>query len=177
MKFRCAGIVQNSSVDGLGLRMAIFFQGCAHFCKDCQNQHTWDFQGGYETDTDIILKAYVEDELLSGITLTGGDPLYQPIAAYDISRRVHQHGGNVWCYTGFTYDELKSSNSNDIKKLLVEIDILVDGPFIVEQKDPDLLWRGSDNQQILKLKNGIIEEVLTGAIGRSSVLRKQGYPY
>lgn len=153
MKFRTAGIVQNSCVDGLGLRMAIFFQGCNHFCAGCQNPHTWDFAGGYDTDTDDILKAYKEDELLSGITLTGGDPMYQPVAATVLAKEVKKLGGNVWCYTGFYYEDIVEPEQ---KELLKYVDVLVDGPFVLDQKDISLLWRGSSNQRILHLKDGEI---------------------
>ena len=161
MKFRCAGIVQNSTVDGLGLRQAIFFQGCLHHCKGCHNEHTWSLTGGYEEDTDNILTAYQEDELLTGVTFTGGDPLFQPKAALDIASKVKLLGGDVWCYTGFTYEDLVQINSSDIKKLLYVIDVLVDGPFILEQKDSLLLWRGSANQRILKLKEGVIVDTVS----------------
>lgn len=153
MKFRIAGIVQNSCVDGLGLRMAIFFQGCNHCCEGCQNRHTWNFTGGYDTDTDDILKAYKEDELLSGITLTGGDPLYQPAAATVLAKNVRELGGNVWCYTGFCYEDITDPEQ---KELLRYVDVLVDGPFILDQRDISLLWRGSSNQRILYLKDGEI---------------------
>jgi len=156
MKFRAAGVVQNSTVDGLGLRQAVFFQGCEHHCKGCHNKHTWSFTGGYEEDTDNIIKAYREDELLSGVTLTGGDPLYQLDAAVEIARRVKELGGNVWCYTGFVYEDLVSLDLPDISKFLSLVDVLVDGPFMLELKDPLLLWRGSSNQRVLQLKDGDI---------------------
>lgn len=161
MKFRAAGVVQNSTVDGLGLRQAVFFQGCDHHCKGCQNKHTWSFSRGYEEDTDNIIKAYKEDELLSGVTLTGGDPLFQLEAAIDIAQRVRALGGDVWCYTGFVYEDLISLDLPDIKKLLCLIDVLVDGPFVQEQKDLSLLWRGSSNQRVLRLKDGDIIDTIS----------------
>lgn len=82
--------------------------------------------------------------------------LFQPKAASDIASKVKLLGGDIWCYTGFTYEDLVQTNSSDIKKLLYVIDVLVDGPFILEQKDPLLSWRGSINQRILKLKEGVI---------------------
>ncbi len=153
MLFRIAGIIPNSCVDGLGLRMAVFFQGCKHCCPGCQNPHTWNFQGGYDYNTNDILTAYKEDELLSGITLTGGDPLYQPIAATVLAKGVKELGGNVWCYTGFVYEEIIEPEQ---KELLRYVDILVDGPFILDLRDISLLWRGSSNQRILHLKDGDI---------------------
>ena len=154
MKFRCAGVVQNSTVDGLGLRQTIFFQGCIHKCKGCHNQQTWSFSDGYDEDTDIILKAYQEDELLSGVTLTGGEPFLQPEAAIDIASRVKALGGDIWCYTGFVYEDLKALKLSNVNKLLSLIDVLVDGPFIQEKRNALLLWRGSLNQRVLRLKEG-----------------------
>lgn len=156
MNFRCAGIVQNSTVDGLGLRQAIFFQGCGHHCKGCHNKHTWSFSGGYDEDTDNVIKAYKEDDLLTGVTITGGDPFYQLEAATDIAKRVKDLGGNVWCYTGFVYEDLISLDFPDIKTFLCLVDVLVDGPFILEERDPLLLWKGSRNQRIIKLQGGIM---------------------
>lgn len=156
MKFRAAGVVQNSIVDGLGLRQAVFFQGCLHHCRGCHNEHTWSFTGGHEEDTDNIIRAYQEDELLSGVTLTGGDPFYQLEAAADIARRVKELGGDVWCYTGFVYEDLISLDLPDINSFLCLVDVLVDGPFVQEQRDLSLLWRGSSNQRVLQLKGGEI---------------------
>lgn len=156
MKFRAAGVIQNSIVDGLGLRQAVFFQGCLHHCKGCHNEHTWSFTGGYEEDTDNIIRAYREDDLLSGVTLTGGDPFYQLEAAADIARRVKELGGDVWCYTGFIYEDLISLDLPDINSFLCLVDVLVDGPFVQEQRDLSLLWRGSANQRVLQLKGGEI---------------------
>lgn len=161
MKFRAAGVVQNSIVDGLGLRQAVFFQGCLHHCKGCHNKHTWSFAGGYEENTDNVIRAYREDDLLSGVTLTGGDPFYQLEAASDIARRVKELGGDVWCYTGFIYEDLISLDLPDINQFLSLVDVLVDGPFIWEQRDLSLLWRGSANQRVLQLKGGEI----VGTIG------------
>lgn len=160
MKFRVAGVVQNSTVDGLGLRQAVFFQGCLHHCKGCHNEHTWSFTGGHEEDTDNIIRAYQEDDLLSGVTLTGGDPFYQLEAATDIAQRVKKLGGNVWCYTGFVYEDLISLNLPDINFFLKLIDVLVDGPFIFEQKDLTLLWRGSRNQRVIRLKEGLMVDTI-----------------
>lgn len=160
MKFRCAGIVQNSIVDGLGLRQAIFFQGCQHYCTGCHNKHTWSLTGGYVADTDDIIKAYKEDCLLSGVTLTGGEPFLQIVAAVDIAKRVKELGGNIWCYTGFVYEDLISLDLDDIKQLLSLVDVLVDGPFELKHKDLKLLWKGSSNQRVLKLKGGDIVETI-----------------
>jgi len=152
MNFRCAGIVQESFVDGPGIRLAVFVQGCSHHCKGCHNQHTWDASGGFVTGTDFILHEYRSNPLLSGITLTGGEPMEQPKAMLILARRVHKLGGTVWCYTGYTLEELRAKKDPAINNLLKEIDVLVDGPFILELRDLNLQWRGSSNQRIIDLR-------------------------
>ena len=152
MTFRCAGIVQESFVDGPGIRLAVFVQGCSHHCKGCHNQHTWDSFGGFVTGTDYILHEYRSNPLLSGITLTGGEPMEQPKAMLVLAREVHALGGNVWCYTGYTLEELRAKKDSAINNLLKEIDVLVDGPFILDLRDLNLQWRGSSNQRIIDLR-------------------------
>jgi len=161
MIVRIAGIVQNSIVDGVGLRMAVFFQGCKHKCKGCHNPHTWDLNGGHCTTTSDILQDYKEDPLLDGITLTGGEPFLQPAAAAVLAAGTKKYNGNVWCYSGFTYEQLTEQQDPNVQELLSLVDVLVDGPFVLEKKDPSLLWKGSSNQRILKLEAGVIVERLS----------------
>jgi len=156
MIVRIAGIVQNSIVDGVGLRMAAFFQGCNHKCSGCHNPHTWDIEGGYLTTTTDILQNYKEDPLLDGITLTGGEPFLQPAAAAVLAAGAKRYKGNVWCYTGFLYEELIAQQDPSVQELLSLVDVLVDGPFILEKKDISLKWKGSSNQRIFILKEGEI---------------------
>lgn len=158
MIVRVAGIVPNSIVDGIGLRMAVFFQGCNHGCKGCHNPHTWNIEGGYLTTTTDILRDYAEDPLLDGITLTGGEPFLQSAAAAVLAAGAKRHKGNVWCYTGFLYEELIAQQDPSVQELLSLVDVLVDGPFILEKKDISLQWRGSSNQRILRLKEGAVVE-------------------
>lgn len=156
MILRIAGVVKNSIVDGVGLRMAVFFQGCNHKCKGCHNPHTWDIEGGYLTTTSDILRDYKEDPLLDGITLTGGEPFLQPAAAVVLAAGAKRYNGNVWCYTGFLYEQLTEQQDPSVQELLSLVDVLVDGPFILEKKDTSLKWRGSSNQRVLMLKEGEI---------------------
>lgn len=158
MIVRVAGIVQNSIVDGVGLRMAVFFQGCNHKCRGCHNPHTWDVSGGYLTTTTDILRDYAEDPLLDGLTLTGGEPFLQPAAAAVLAAGAKRHKGNVWCYTGFTHEQLIAQHDPNVQELLSLVDVLVDGPFILEKKDISLKWKGSSNQRILRLKEGAVVE-------------------
>ena len=110
---RIAGVVKESIVDGPGLRFAVFTQGCAHHCPECQNPETWDFEGGYDCGIDKILKAMDENPLLDGITMSGGDPLYQAEASYSLCSKVKEKGLNVVVFTGYTYEELMELEKKD----------------------------------------------------------------
>ena len=149
MKFRLAGIEPESIVDGPGLRMAVFFQGCKHACHGCHNPQTWDMNGGKLYDTEDILEEYGKNRLLNGVTLTGGDPVYQPEAALEIAKGVHDMSGDVWLYTGYTIEALVSLNDDNVNKLIENVDVIVDGPFVESQRDITLRFRGSRNQRIL----------------------------
>ena len=147
MNFKCAGIINDSFVDGEGIRLAVFVQGCSHHCLGCHNPKTWDYDGGYMSNTDFVIKEYKRNPLLDGITITGGEPFEQIDASYILAKAIHSLNGNVWVYTGYTLEELK--NKQNALKLLSEVDVLVDGPFILKLKDMNLKFRGSSNQRIL----------------------------
>ena len=145
MKVRLAGIEPYSVVDGPGFRMAIFFQGCPHNCDECHNPSTHDPAGGYETDTSIIVEQMAAHrKFLQGITFTGGDPALQPEAVKRIASAAHFIGMDVMLYTGYLYEELPAD-------ILEDIDYLVDGPYVKEQRDLSLLYRGSRNQRFINV--------------------------
>ena len=148
MEFRIAGIVPESVVDGPGIRMAVFFQGCMHNCRGCHNPQTHDLQKGKLTTTENVLYQYKKNPLLDGITLTGGDPVFQSEAALELSREIKKLGGNVWLYTGFTIEELVR-RSDTVRELLSIVDCVVDGPFEIDKRDLTLEYRGSSNQRLL----------------------------
>ena len=153
-KLRMAGIVKESIVDGKGIRFVVFVQGCPHHCAGCHNPQTHSFQDGYDMDTDEILEQVKADKLLSGITFSGGEPFCQPAALAELARRVRELGLNVTTYSGYTFEQLleMSGQNPAIGDLLQECDVLIDGPFIMERKNPLLRFRGSDNQRILDAK-------------------------
>lgn len=153
-KLRMAGIVKESIVDGKGIRFVVFVQGCPHHCAGCHNPQTHSFQDGYDMDTDEILEQVKADKLLSGITFSGGEPFCQPAALVELARRVQELGLNVTTYSGYTFEQLleMSGQNPAIGDLLQECDVLIDGPFIMERKNPLLRFRGSDNQRILDAK-------------------------
>ncbi len=153
-KVRIAGVVKESVVDGPGLRAVVFFQGCPHRCPGCHNPGTWDPNGGYETTPEEIWAAleYDQNPLLSGITITGGEPLLQPAAALTLARMVQARGGNVMLYTGYTWEEVIAFPSGTVRELLNHLELLVDGPFLQDEKEAGLVFRGSRNQRIIKVQ-------------------------
>ena len=102
-QLRLAGVVRESIVDGPGIRMTVFVQGCPHHCKGCHNQHTWSFEGGYESSVERVLEEAAKDKLLMGITLSGGEPFTQAEALTVLSKRARAMGLNIFCYTGYTF--------------------------------------------------------------------------
>jgi len=151
---RIAGLVQDSIVDGPGLRFSVFTQGCAHACEGCHNPETHDFAGGTEMTPESVIAAMLSNPLTDGVTLSGGDPFYQAADCALIARAAHERGLDVWAYTGWTFEELlKLAETDEGKRaLLEETDVLVDGPFILAQRTLSLPWRGSRNQRLLDVK-------------------------
>lgn len=155
-KIRIAGIVNDSIVDGLGFRLTIFTQGCLRRCPGCHNPQTHDFNGGETKDIDEIIELVRKNPLLDGVTLSGGEPFAQATACAAIAKAVHSMGLNVWCYTGYTFEELLT-NSGVLRELLNNIDVLVDGPFIEKQKTLNSRFRGSSNQRIIDVSASLRE--------------------
>ena len=151
MEIRIAGIVEDSIVDGRGIRMAVFVQGCPHHCPGCHNPQTHDFAGGTLNDTDRIFEAFRENPLYRGITFSGGEPFCQPKPLRALADRVHGIKKDVTVYTGWTYEALCAMHDPDVDALLSVCDVLVDGPFIEAQRDPELLFRGSANQRLIDM--------------------------
>lgn len=146
---RVVDIVDGTSVDGPGLRTSIYFAGCDHHCPGCHNPSTWDFNAGVDMTVDQLMSRIVENDF--NVTFSGGDPLYQLEPLAILARKIKETGKTIWCYTGFTIEELKADSAyNEILSL---IDVIVDGPFILSLRDTDLRFRGSSNQRIIDLKN------------------------
>jgi anaerobic ribonucleoside-triphosphate reductase activating protein len=149
---RISGVSPESVVDGPGLRAVVFFQGCPHQCPGCHNPATWDFRGGTGLSVAEVWALLNYNPLLSGITLSGGEPLNQPEAALALARKTKDAQGNVMIYTGYTWEELCLFTSPVVAELLGLTDLLVDGPFILAEKADQLLFRGSRNQRIIDVK-------------------------
>ena len=157
MKIQLSGIVNDSIVDGEGIRMTIFTQGCPHHCPDCHNPQTHSFMGGYEADTDKILSMMSENPLLDGITLSGGEPMQQPEACYILAEGAKKLNLNVWVYTGYTWEELLKKNNPSIQKLLKKTDILIDGRFIASLRSLELAFKGSSNQRTIDVQKSLLQ--------------------
>lgn len=149
---RIYGLVQDSIVDGPGMRFVCFVQGCPHHCPGCHNPDSHDFNSGTVMTTDEVIEKMLSNPLTDGLTLSGGEPFEQAEDCMVIARAAHDHGLNVWCYTGYTYEHLLRHGTGDQIALLAEIDVLVDGRYIEDQRSLALDWRGSRNQRIIVLK-------------------------
>lgn len=143
---RILGIIEGTSVDGPGLRTSIYFAGCNHACPGCHNPQSWDFNAGSEMSVAEIMHTVREADF--NVTFTGGDPLLQPLDELaGLARAIRDDGYTIWCYTGFTIEELLESPR--YTEILSLIDTLVDGPFVLAQRDISLHFRGSANQRII----------------------------
>lgn len=146
-------IVESTTVDGPGIRTSIYCAGCVNACKGCHNPQSWAIENGIRTDIEDILKKIREDDA-RGVTFSGGDPMLQATAFTELARRIHTElGKNIWCYTGYTFEQIINDEAK--KALMSEVDVVVDGRFMIELKNADLLFRGSSNQRILDAKKSL----------------------
>jgi len=167
MKIRLASDIQSDSiVDGTGIRAVIWTQGCSHNCPGCHNPGTHDFKGGFEVNVEEVKEEISKLEFQDGITFSGGDPFFQPAACAKIANYVHSLGMDVWCYTGFLFEDLLKSSvkKKAIMDFLTNIDILVDGPFIVSKRSYSAKFRGSSNQRIIDVKRSLEEGTVVLAL-------------
>ena len=146
---RVAGIIEESIVDGPGLRFVLFLQGCRTHCKGCQNPQTWDFDGGTLVSADDILARIQGDPLVHGITFSGGEPFEQATALLPLAEELKRRGYHLMAFSGYTFEQLLPKPG--CRELLSLLDLLVDGPFIEEEKSLELRFRGSRNQRIINL--------------------------
>lgn len=155
MNLQVAGFLDHSTVNGKGFRSVLFVSGCPHHCPDCHNQDMQDFNYGEQTSIDTIYASILKNKpLLDGVTFSGGEPFEQSVALSELAKLIKKEGLSLWCYSGYTYEELSKDPTK--RCLLEQIDVLVDGPFIKEQADNTLNYRGSSNQHIYALNRGQI---------------------
>lgn len=157
MKIKVAGIQYETMIDGPGFRITIYSQGCQHHCPGCHNPQTWDFNGGKEYTVDELFNIIIGEEF-SDVTFSGGDPMFQVEAFTELAQKVkNKTNKTIWCYSGYTYEEIKKSPKMSV--ILPYIDVLVDGRFMIEKRNTDLKFRGSENQRIIYLKNSEIDKI------------------
>ncbi len=163
MEIRIAGTVQDSIVDGPGLRYVVFTQGCPHRCEGCHNPETHDFGGGRLTDTDKLFEECTENPLTKGVTFSGGEPFCQAEALYELGSRLKQRGYHLMSYSGWTFEELvkKSESEEYVGRLLSILDLLVDGRFELSKRSLMLTYRGSSNQRIVDVQKSLSENRVT----------------
>ena len=149
-----SGIVSDSIVDGPGIRTCIFSQGCPHHCPGCHNPETWDFGCGTDMEEETLLEIVRSNPLCRGVTFSGGEPFAQAAGFAKLAKLLKEAGYEVASYTGYTFEELLTG-SEDQKKLLETIDILIDGPFLMAEKSLEIAFRGSKNQRILDVPKSL----------------------
>ena len=152
-----SGVVQESIVDGPGIRYVVFVQGCPHHCPGCHNPQTHPFEGGTPADLDQIVAQVAENPLLRGVTLSGGEPFCQPEPLCQLVRRIRALGKDVMVYSGYTLEQLLEMGKAQpaVRELLYLCDTLVDGPYMEEQRDLTLQFRGSANQRVIDLHQAL----------------------
>ena len=151
VKFRIIDIIRGTTVDGPGFRTSIYLAGCNHHCQGCHNPQTWDFNNGTETELSEILDIVEEEDF--NVTLTGGDPLYNPETTRILIHELKRNRRNVWVYTGYTWEEIIASPL--LLSAIQEADVVVDGKFQEKMKNTDLPFRGSENQRIIDIQKSL----------------------
>lgn len=149
---RYHNITHDDMLNGDGLRVVLWVAGCTHHCPKCQNPITWDINGGLPFDEEAHdeIMAELEKDYVSGITFSGGDPLH-PDNRQEIGKLIQEIKAQypqktIWLYTGFVWDDIKDL------PFIADVDVLVDGPFQIDNLDVKLHWRGSSNQRVIHVK-------------------------
>ena len=157
MLIKLAGLVPESYVDGPGIRFTIFVQGCPHHCEGCHNPETHDFNAGRMADTDRIYKKIKQFPLVKGVTFSGGEPFCQPEPLSELALKLRNDGYHIMSYTGYTFEQLLSKSAEDeyTRKLLEQLDLLVDGRFVLAERTLELPFRGSRNQRIINVPESL----------------------
>ena len=151
-----SGIVSDSIVDGPGIRTTIFSQGCPHHCPGCHNPETWDFGCGTDVPVAAIVEMVQANPLCRGVTFSGGEPFAQAAGFAKLAVLLKAEGYEVASYSGYTFEELLEGTEAQ-QQLLSNIDILIDGPFLISEKSLEIAFRGSRNQRILDVKKSLAE--------------------
>lgn len=149
-----AGIAGDSIVDGPGIRTTFFAQGCPHHCHGCHNPETWEFSGGTPMEEETLVEIVRDNPLCRGVTFSGGEPFSQAEGFARLAALLKAKGYEVASYSGYTFEALVQGTEAQ-KKLLASIDVLIDGPFLMEEKSLELNFRGSRNQRIIQVPKSL----------------------
>lgn len=151
MQIQTAGFLDNSLCNGKGIRSVLFVSGCPHRCKGCHNPQTWNFDYGDSVSIDDLYTRILSNvPLIKGVTYSGGEPVCQSNNLIILSKKIKKLGLNIWCYTGYTFEELQQTHFNFLK----DIDVLVDGKFEIDNKC-DNSYKGSSNQRIIDVQKSL----------------------
>ena len=167
---RVAGVIEESIVDGPGIRFVLFLQGCHLHCPGCQNPQTWDFAGGTLVSAEEVLDRIKANPLVHGVTFSGGEPFEQAEALLPLAAALKALGYHLMAFSGYTLEQLLLEA--DRRSLLEKLDLLVDGPFVEAEKSLELRFRGSRNQRIIHMQatreNGwnVVLDALNEAVER-----------
>lgn len=153
MNLRAAGFLDNSMVNGKGMRSVLFLSGCKRRCPGCQNEAMQDFKYGEDVSAKEVLKRIKGNmPIIKGVTFSGGDPLEQAENLIELSKEIKKLGLNIWAYTGYTYEQILGEKDKNKLELLKYIDVLVDGEFKQDLMENAPKYAGSSNQRIIRLK-------------------------
>ncbi len=158
--YRYAGIIKDDVNNGKGIGLTLFVQYCPHRCRNCQNVHTWSMYGGFIFTEEILEKIidyFKKHRYAKRFTLSGGDPLANPLMTNWIIKRVKKACPwlHIWLYTGYVYEDIQ--NEKIYKNIFPYLDVLIDGPYEDELRDITLAFRGSSNQRIIDMKKTLEE--------------------
>ena len=153
---RYAKIRKMDISNGPGVRISIFFQGCSFHCKGCFNSETWDFNGGMEFGDEQIntILELANSDYITGLSILGGEPMHPKNieASTKLAKSFKEKYPNktIWAWSGYLFDEYLKD-----KEIVKYLDVLVDGQFVEEKKNPTLKWRGSSNQRVIDVKKSL----------------------
>ncbi len=156
-KINIAGIMVDSVVDGPGVRVCIFAQGCPHGCPGCHNPESHSFEITNLLTVDKLYKIVKDNPLCRGVTFSGGEPFSQPSEFYRLAKMLREDSYEIACYTGFTFEELRGGSKEQVLLLRV-VDVLIDGRYIESQYSPHLVFKGSENQRIIDVQASIASQ-------------------
>lgn len=158
MELQIGGFLDNSLVNGEGIRSVIFVSGCMHNCESCQNEFMQDFNYGDSVSVHNIVKKIKRNmPIIKGITFSGGEPFESAVALSKLAEEAKDLGLNIWCYSGYTFEEIMHSGDSDKLRLIKSIDVLIDGKFDETLKLGANKYTGSSNQRIIDTRKSILE--------------------